>query len=107
VHLQGLQQSPLSLTTISATKVFNSAKGNDVWAYVLVDQHKDTLSPPNIISSTESDQLKLLLAKYKDVLLTLKFYHPIGYMITQYLCCLLPYLSTLNLTIILHFISLK
>jgi len=67
VHLQGLHQSPLSLTAISATKVFNSAKGNDVWAYVLVDQHKDTLSPPNIISSTESDQLKLLLAKYKDV----------------------------------------
>ena len=38
-----------------------------MWAYVLVDQHKDTLSPPNIISSTESDQLKLLLAKYKDI----------------------------------------
>ena len=38
-----------------------------MWAYVLVDHHKDTLSPPNIISSTESDQLKLLLAKYKDV----------------------------------------
>jgi len=47
-----------------------------VWAYVLVDQHKDTLNPPNIISSTESDQLKLLLAKYKDVFIDPKVLPP-------------------------------
>ena len=47
-----------------------------MWAYVLVDQHKDTLSPPNIISSTESDQLKLLLAKYKDVFIDPKVLPP-------------------------------
>jgi len=38
VKLQGINPPPLQLTTISATKVYNSTKGNDVWAFVLVDQ---------------------------------------------------------------------
>ena len=44
VNLQGLQDPPLQLHSISATKVYNSAKGNDVWAYVLVDQLHDSIN---------------------------------------------------------------
>jgi hypothetical protein len=37
IKLQGLTNQPLELSSISATKVYNSTKGNDVWAFVLLD----------------------------------------------------------------------
>jgi len=37
VTLQGLTPPPLTVNAISAHKVFNLVKGNDIWAFVLVD----------------------------------------------------------------------
>ena len=37
VKLQGLLQPPMDLTAISATKVYNATKGNDIWEFVLLD----------------------------------------------------------------------
>lgn len=44
IKLQGLQDPPLHLSVISAKKVYNSAKGNDVWAFVLLDYIPDQIS---------------------------------------------------------------
>lgn len=37
IKLQGLLAPPLQLSAIYARKVYNSTKGNDVWAFVLLD----------------------------------------------------------------------
>ena len=36
IKLEGLTNQPLELTSISASKVYISARGNDVWAFVLL-----------------------------------------------------------------------
>jgi hypothetical protein len=67
VKLKGLTSPPLQVSTISAIKVYISTKGNDIWAFVLVDQ---VLPPPG---TTTKDSKKLpetiqdLLVVYKDV----------------------------------------
>jgi hypothetical protein len=42
VTLQGLQEPPLQLSSISAKKVYNYTKGNDIWAVVLLDHIPDS-----------------------------------------------------------------
>jgi hypothetical protein len=37
IKLQGLTDAPMQLSAISATKVYNATKGNDIWAFVLLD----------------------------------------------------------------------
>lgn len=66
VKLQGLQDPPLQLHSISATKVFNSAKGNDVWAYVLVDHIAEPLCSSLPPTATPQPIQDLLIA-YADV----------------------------------------
>jgi len=55
------------LHSISATKVYNSAKGNDVWAYVLVDQLHDSINTSLQHPSTPRQPIQDLLVAYADV----------------------------------------
>jgi hypothetical protein len=67
VTLKGIQPQSLSLHTITAKQVLKSLKGNDIWAYVVVD------SPTAFISSTTDPQHKQaedvqdLLLQYADL----------------------------------------
>jgi hypothetical protein len=66
VTLKGLQQQPLELHSISAQKVFNSMKGNDVWAFVLMDY----IPQVNLTATPQSNQPQEvidLLQSYQDV----------------------------------------
>jgi hypothetical protein len=67
VKLQGLHHSLAQLSQMSATKVFNSAKGNDVWAFVLLDYVPDTLSPTISPPSSPPLEIQHLLTTYADV----------------------------------------
>lgn len=67
VKLQGLQDTPIQLSSISATKVYNSAKGNDVWAFVLVDYVPDNPTQPTKRVQQVYPPVQHLLAVYKDV----------------------------------------
>jgi len=40
ITLKGLHASAREVNTISATKAHKFAKGNEVWAFVLVEQHQ-------------------------------------------------------------------
>jgi hypothetical protein len=64
IQLQGLHQQPIQLTSLSATKVYNSTKGNDIWAFVLLDYVTDSI--PTTIT-THSPEIQTLLHKYTDV----------------------------------------
>ena len=63
VTLQGLPEPPLQLSSISATKVYNSTKGNNIWAFVLLDH---TPTKPQQ-TSPHPDEIQNLLTAYKDV----------------------------------------
>jgi hypothetical protein len=66
VTLQSLQQPSLELHSISAQEVFNSVKGNDVWAFVLVDHiPQDTI--PATFPATQPPEVTHLLQSYQDV----------------------------------------
>lgn len=67
VKLQGLQQKPLELTAMSATKVYNFVKGNDVWAFVLMDYVPDTTVPGPKPTATPPQAITKLLESYQDV----------------------------------------
>ena len=68
VTLQGLPEPPLQLSSISATKVYNSTKGNDIWAFVLLDHTPDSFSPTKPKqTSPHPDKIQNLLTAYKDV----------------------------------------
>jgi hypothetical protein len=67
IKLQGLTIQPLELSSISATKVYNSTKGNDVWAFVLLD----CIPEPSLTSLVTKPQphpdIQHLLDNYSDV----------------------------------------
>jgi hypothetical protein len=67
VKLQGLQDLPLQLHSISATKVYNSVKGNDVWAFVLVDQLDDSITTSLSQPSSTPPAIHDILQAYADV----------------------------------------
>ena len=66
VKLQGINPPPLQLTSISATKVYNSTKGNDVWAFVLVDQIPQHQTQPTN-STILPSSIQQVLTQYEDV----------------------------------------
>ena len=66
VKLKGIIETPLRLQSISATKVFNSTKGNDIWAFVLLDYVPTTIISTPSDTSQQSNILDILLA-YSDV----------------------------------------
>ena len=52
---------------MSTTKVYNSTKGNDVWAFVLLDYVPDPLPTTSPISPDPPPQIQHLLTTYADV----------------------------------------
>lgn len=66
ILLKGLQAPDLQLSHISAKQVYKSSKGNDVWAFVLLNkiQHAPDHPPEH---SAYTDNLQLLLTQYADV----------------------------------------
>lgn len=67
IKLQGIQEPPMNISAISATKVFNSAKGNDVWAFVLVDHIPDPSTTTIVAPNTPPESIQTLLTQYRDV----------------------------------------
>lgn len=67
VKLQGLQDIPFQLHSISATKVYNYAKGNDVWAFVLVDQLDNSVPKSLNQQISHPPAINALLQAYVDV----------------------------------------
>jgi hypothetical protein len=69
ITIQGLQEPPLQLHSMSATKVYNSDKGNDVWAYALLDYIPAPIStavpqqPTNPLSGTSKTGYPIFIAK--------------------------------------------
>jgi len=61
-----LQDPPLQLSAISTQKTYNATKGNDVWAFVLLDQ----VSPPSLTTTADTTlppDITKLLQSYSDV----------------------------------------
>jgi hypothetical protein len=66
IKLQGLREQPLELSSISATKVYNATKGNDIWAFVLMDYIAD--SPPTASQeAVPPPVVRDLINKYQTV----------------------------------------
>lgn len=67
IKLKGLQDPPMNLSSMLATKVYNATKGNDVWAFVLVDHISDTLKTSQQPESPLKPELANLLHSFRDV----------------------------------------
>ena len=67
IKLQGLLPPPPQLSSISATKVYNSTKGNAIWDFVLLDhvlEHSPTIA---LETNHLPEDIQHVLAVYKDV----------------------------------------
>ena len=60
-----MHDPPLQLSAISAHKTYNATKGNDVWAFVLLDHAPQSLSLTAV--TTQSTEITTLLHSYSDV----------------------------------------
>lgn len=67
VTLQGLHTPSLDLNTISAKQVFKSIKGNDIWAYVVVDSVPATTSASATPHQPPAEDVQDLLLQYVDL----------------------------------------
>lgn len=67
VTLKGLQPQPLALNTISAKQVYKSTKGNDIWAYVIVDAPKPAPPPVSKQNKEEAEGIHQSLVQYADL----------------------------------------
>jgi hypothetical protein len=65
ITLKGLHTPIREVNTISATKAHKMAKGNEVWAFVLVEQHHHMDK-----TATVPEQIQHLLLQYKDIFQT-------------------------------------
>jgi len=72
IKLQGLQHKPLELHSILATKVFNLVKGNDVWAFVLMDYVPGAIVSHPDTAASQPQAITKLLESYQDVFNDLK-----------------------------------
>ena len=99
VTLEGQKPPPVSLSSISAKQMFKSIQGNDVWAYVLVD-NPITKSSPQLSPDTSKD-IQDMLMQYADFFRILNSYHHIGLMTMLYHCILMRSRSMPNPIIIL------
>lgn len=67
VKLQGLLSPPLQATPISAKQVYNSAKGNDTWAYVILAPTEDSMPSTDNEATATPPCVQQILDRYKDV----------------------------------------
>lgn len=65
ITLQGLLPPPLKATPISATKLYNSTKGNDAWAFAIVTAQETALPDLEIISSQVPDCIQKVLDQHQ------------------------------------------
>jgi hypothetical protein len=67
VKLKGLTDPELELSPISAIQMSHEAIGNNIWAIAVVDHipPPKTTKPPPL--TEDSEDLQLLIAKYKDI----------------------------------------
>jgi len=66
IKLKGITDPPLQLQSISATKAFNSTKGNDIWAFVLLDYVPAT-NPTKPSKTYPPSEILAILSTYSDV----------------------------------------
>lgn len=66
ILLQGLQQPHHQVNTITAKQVYKSTKGNDIWAFVILNSVDSDPTPPEK-HKINSEELQLLLTQYADV----------------------------------------
>lgn len=104
VKLKGLQQQPLQLTSISATKVYNSTKGNDIWAFVFQDYISDSI-PTNTQSHHQISKTCSTLTKMFSLIH--KYYPHLEAMTMLYLLYLVHSLLMPNHTTTLHNTNLR
>jgi len=64
VKIQGLLTPPLQATPISATKLYHSAKGNDTWAFAIVDAPSTEV--PGLTEPLQP-AIQNILHQYEDV----------------------------------------
>lgn len=64
VTLKGLQPSPPAVDTISAKKVFKSMKGNDIWAYVMVESLSDSTTQQCLQPQPHAEDIQDLVLQY-------------------------------------------
>jgi hypothetical protein len=67
IKLQGLRDQPLHVQSILATKVYNATKGNDVWAFVLLDYVPDHIAQTISDTSQQHTAIQNILSTYSDV----------------------------------------
>ncbi|WVZ53353.1 LOW QUALITY PROTEIN: hypothetical protein U9M48_004313 [Paspalum notatum var. saurae] len=59
VHLQGLHPPPLQLTAMTPDQLWKATRGNDIWAFAVVDS-------PSVSLNTAVPTLQTLLSEYED-----------------------------------------
>lgn len=67
ITLQGVKAIPLAISPISPTKVFKSTKGNEVWAYVLLNHTPTNPNPPKTLPQPPPESIQHTILTYKDV----------------------------------------
>ena len=66
VTIQGLQTPPLQSTPISPTQLYKATKGNDTWAFVMLQQTSEPNPEPTSTKLPNLD-LQTILTKYQTV----------------------------------------
>ncbi|WVZ79446.1 hypothetical protein U9M48_027023 [Paspalum notatum var. saurae] len=61
VHLQGLPPPPLQLTAMTPAQLWKATRGNDIWAFAVVDSQSISLNTAVL------DPLQTLLSEYEDL----------------------------------------
>lgn len=67
ITLKGLHPTPLSLNSISAKQMFKSIQGNDIWAYVIVDNPTPVSSSTTASTHQPTDDIQDLLLHYANI----------------------------------------
>ena len=66
VTIQGLQTLPLQATPISPTQLYKATKGNDTWAFVMLQQTSEP-NPDTPSTKLTNLDLQIILTKYHTV----------------------------------------
>jgi len=67
VQLQGLLPTPLEVTPILAQQLYKATKGNDAWAFVILDTASDTSTIESKHQQPAPLELTSILEQYEDV----------------------------------------
>ena len=67
ITLKGLQPPQSSVSTILGKKVFKSIKGNDIWAYVIIDSPTSPSPADRAAQKSSDEDIHDLLVQYADI----------------------------------------